>query len=104
MAQPQPIIADRAEFVDALHLLRRGHLLVQCGEGTGSCVLGGATVYHSMPTLLAYGLLDPVHERPLAPHVRCYKLSPRGRHFADRAWTEWKRKPLLQRVAVRLMG
>jgi hypothetical protein len=40
----------------------------------------------------------------MAPQVRCYKLSPRGRHVADRAWTEWKRKPLLQRMAVRLMG
>ena len=104
MHQPQPIIADRAEFVDALHLLRRGHLLVQSGEGTGSCVLGGAVVYHSVPTLLAYGLLDPVQERELPAQTRCYKLSPRGRHFADRAWTEWKRKPLLQRMAVRLMG
>lgn len=102
---PQPtIIPDRAEFIDVLGLLRRGHLLVQNGEGAGSCAVSGAPVYHSVPTLLAYGLLDPVQPADRRSHTRCWKLSPRGRHFADRACHEWRRKPVLERLAVRLIG
>lgn len=104
MPQPQTIIADRAEFVDVLDLMRRGHLLVQNGDGDDCCVLSGARVVHSMPTLRAYGLIDPVRLPDQRPRTQCYRLSSRGRHFAERAWSEWKRKPLLQRMAVRLLG
>lgn len=104
MTRPQPIIADRAEFVAVLNLMRRGHVLLQNGDGAGCCVISGARVYHSVPTLLAYGLLDPVPQSELAPQIRCFRLSRRGRHFADRAWSAWQRKPLLQRMAVRLLG
>jgi hypothetical protein len=36
--------------------------------------------------------------------MRCYKLSPRGRDFADRACKAWKQRPLWQRLAMRLGG
>ncbi len=104
MNQPQPIIADRGEFVDVLNRLRRGHLLVQCGDGAGCCVLDGAVVYHAAPTLLAYGLLDPVQTPGMAPHMRCWRLSDRGRPFAERVWREWRRQPLWRRLAVRVTG
>ena len=52
------IIPDRAEFVDALRLLKRGHVLVRTSESAGGCVLDGAIVYHSYPTLKQYGLID----------------------------------------------
>lgn len=104
MPRPQPIIADRAEFIDVLRMLRRGHVLVQPQDHPEAGLLSGAPVYHSVPTLLAYGLLDPVTPADRPPHTRCWRLSPRGRDFADRATREWRRKPLLQRVAVRLLG
>jgi hypothetical protein len=100
----QPIIPDRAEFVDVLDLLRRGHELVQHGQCAGSALISGGVVYHSVPTLLRYGLLDTVERPDLPPGARCWRLSERGRMFADRAWREWRRKPLWQRVAVRLVG
>jgi hypothetical protein len=104
MHPPQPIIPDRAEFVDVLSLMRRGHLLVQNGDTDSCCLLSGAPIYHSMPTLRAYGLIDPVTVPDQRPRTKCWRLSPRGRDFADRATREWRRKPLLQRVAVRLLG
>ena len=56
--EAQPIIADRAEFVDALHLLRKGHVLVKVSEAAGGCVLDGGRVFHSYDTLKRYGLID----------------------------------------------
>ncbi len=106
--QPQPIIADRGEFIDALRELRRGRLLVHNNDGGDErCVIEGSVLYTAYRPLKDYGLLDEVAvpgpagaPRPL----HCYRLSPRGREFADRAWQQWKRRPLLQRLAVRLAG
>jgi hypothetical protein len=36
--------------------------------------------------------------------MHCYRLSQRGQAFADQACAAWKRRPLLQRLAVRLTG
>ncbi len=104
MPPPQTIIPDRAEFVDVLNLMRQGHLLVQNGETDSCCLLSGAPIYNSMPTLRAYGLIDPVKLADPCPNTRCWGLSPRGRDFAERATQAWRRKPLLQRMAVRLLG
>ena len=98
------IIPDRAEFVDALHLLRRGHVLVRVGDRPGSCVLDGGTVYHSYEPLVRYGLIDEYHNPQGFPNASYYRLTPRGRDFADRACTEWRRRPVWQRLAVRLTG
>ena len=54
--------------------------------------------------LLAYGLLDPVQTPDMAPHMRCWRLSDRGRPFAERVWREWRRQPLWRRLAVRVTG
>jgi hypothetical protein len=101
---PTPIIPDRAEFVEALNLLRRGHLMVNVGEGANTKAIGGGIVHHSAPTLLAYGLVDEVDNPGGFPGVRYYRISERGRQFADRAWAAWRRRPLLERAAIRLLG
>ena len=44
------IIADRAEFIDALAALRRGHVLVRTGDSSVGCVLAGAFVHNVFPT------------------------------------------------------
>ena len=100
----QPLIADRAEFIDALSLLRRGHVLVRAARGSGPCLLDGGIVYHSYPTLLQYGLIDEFHNPRGFENARYYRISERGREFADRACQAWQQRPLLQRMAVRLTG
>jgi len=97
------IIPDRAEFIDALELLRRGHVLVKTDD-EGRCALNGCIVYASYEPLAQYGLIDEFDN----PQGRCqlhyYRLTPRGREFAERAVAEWRRRPLWQRLAVRLTG
>jgi hypothetical protein len=102
--ESSPIIADRAEFVDALNLLRRGHVLVRASESTGSCVLDGGVVYHSFPTLERYGLIDEFDNPQGFEFASYYRISERGRQFADLVCMQWQRKPLWQRLAVRLAG
>jgi hypothetical protein len=98
------IIPDRAEFVDALRLLRKGHVLVKVSETVGGCVLDGATVYHSFEPLRRYGLIDEYDNPHGFPNASYYRLTPRGREFADRACREWRRRPVWQRLAVRFTG
>lgn len=101
---PSPIIPDRAEFVEALRLLRRGHLMVNLGDGANTKAIGGGIVHHSAPALMQYGLVDEVDNPDGFPGVRYYRLSDRGREFADRAWAQWRSRPLLERAAIRLLG
>lgn len=98
------LIADRAEFVDALNLLRKGHVLVRVSDRAGGCVLDGGTVYHSYEPLKQYGLIDEFDNPHGFPNASYYRLTPRGREFADRACTEWRRRPVWQRLAVRFTG
>ena len=102
--QPQPIIADRAEFIDALSLLRRGHVLVRASDGAGGCLLDGGIVYHSWEPLSRFGLIDEFDNPDGFPHAQYYRLSDRGRDFADRACAKWRRRSLWQRLAVRFTG
>jgi hypothetical protein len=37
-------------------------------------------------------------------HAHYYRLTPRGRQFAEQACRAWRQRPLLERLAVRLMG
>ena len=99
-----PIIADRAEFVEALRLLRRGHILVRTSEAAGGCVLDGGIVYRSYDTLVRYGLIDEFDNPHGFPNASYYRITERGRDFADRAWESWRSRPLWQRLAVRLAG
>ena len=102
--EARPIIADRAEFVDALHLLRKGHVLVKVGESVGGCVLDGGTLYHSYDTLKRYGLIDQFDNPQGFPNASYYRLTSRGREFADRACSAWRRRPVWQRLALRFTG
>lgn len=99
-----PIIADRAEFVEALQRLRRGHVLVKTGDGANSCMLDGALVHHSFETLHRYRLIDEFDNPQGFEGVRYFRLTPAGRDFADRTWLAWRRTRPLQRLVVRLVG
>jgi hypothetical protein len=101
---PERIIPDRAEFIDVLNRLRAGHVLVKTGEGSGSCVVDGGVVYHSYPTLMNYGLIDEFRNPFGFAFARYFRLSPRGREFAERACSTWQQRPLLERMALRLVG
>jgi hypothetical protein len=103
MAQRR-IIADRGEFIDALQVLRKGRVLVRVSDFSGGCTLDGAPLYSAHRTLIDYGLIREF-DNPLGfGGVRYYRLSERGRDFAERACENWRRRPLLQRLATRLAG
>ncbi|MCU0968799.1 MAG: hypothetical protein MUF03_08225 [Rubrivivax sp.] len=98
------IIPDRGEFVDALDRLRRGHVMVQACNSAGGVVLDGGTVYTAHRPILAYGLVE-AFDNPHGFHkVRYYRLTARGREFANRVCESWRRRPLIERLAVRLTG
>lgn len=101
---PAPLIADRAEFIDALHLLRRGHVMVHIGDSPHGWVLDGAAVRHSADTLARYGLVAEFDNPQGFPGVRYYRLSARGRHFAAQAEQAWRRRSLVERALLRLIG
>jgi len=103
LASP-PIIADRAEFIEALNHMRRGHVLVRTGEGACGCVLDGAFVHHSFGTLVRYGLIDEYDNPDGFPGLQYFRITDAGRHFADRAWAAWRKAPPLARAMVRLVG
>jgi hypothetical protein len=98
------IIPDRGEFIDALRVLRKGRVLVRVSDISGGCRLDGAPLYSAHRTLIAYGLIREFDNPQGFPSVRYYQLSERGRDFADRACENWRQRPLLQRLAVRLAG
>lgn len=105
MDGPTPrLIADRGEFVDALRLLRNGHVLVRLSDRPGGCLLDGGILYHSLPTLERYGLVDEFENPQGFANARYYRITPRGRDFAERAWSAWRGRPLLQRMAMRILG
>jgi DNA-binding MarR family transcriptional regulator len=101
---PQPIIADRAEFIDALMHLRRGRVLVRPSDSDERCLLDGSMLYTAYKPLADYELIDEYPNPDGFEHARYYRLTPRGREFADQACQAWRQRPLLQRLAVRLMG
>ncbi|MBL8289468.1 MAG: hypothetical protein JNL85_15920 [Rubrivivax sp.] len=98
------IIADRGEFIDVLRALWRGHVLVHCGEEAGGWLLDGGRVFTSYSPLLRYGLVREVSNPQGFEHVRYFRLSERGRAFAERAIAAWRQRPLLERLLVRLLG
>jgi hypothetical protein len=98
------IIADRREFVDALRLLRRGHVLVHACDSWGGCTVDGRVVQLSLRPLVDYGLVDEFDNPDGFEHVHYYRLNERGRAFADRINAAWSRRPWIERLAVRLLG
>lgn len=101
---PNPIIADRAEFIEVLATLRRGHILVRTGDSSVGCILDGAFVYHAFPTLMKYRLIDEFDNPEGFPGVRYFRINDRGRDFADRAWEHWRSRGVWERLLVRLTG
>jgi hypothetical protein len=98
------VIVDRGEFIDALRALRRGRVMVRVGEPSGGCLLDGAPLYSAHRTLLRYQLVEEYDNPQGFPSVRYYRLTQRGRDFAERACEAWRRRPLLERLAVRFAG
>lgn len=98
------IIADRGEFVDALRALQRGHVLVHAGDIWGGCTIAGGVVHTTFRTLTAYALVDEFRNPDGFEHVHYYRLNARGREFAERALRAWERRPLIERLATRLLG
>jgi DNA-binding MarR family transcriptional regulator len=99
-----PIIADRAEFIDALMHLRRGRVLVRPSDCDDRCLLDGSLLYTAYKPLADYQLIDEYPNPEGFAHAHYYRLTPRGRAFAEKACQAWQQRPLLQRLAVRLMG
>ena len=99
-----PIVADRGEFIDALRHLSRGRVLVQVGADGERWGIDGCELYHSGPTLQRYGLVDEFDNPGGFAGMRYYRLSEAGRAFADRALSEWRRRPLWARLMTRLVG
>ncbi|MGE0312214.1 MAG: hypothetical protein AB7P21_11425 [Lautropia sp.] len=98
------IIPDRAEFIDALNSLNRGHVLVRTSDHALGCILDGAFVHHSFRTLVDYRLIAP-YDNPFGfPGVEYYRITERGRRFAARAWAYWRSLPIWERLVVRLVG
>lgn len=106
---PSPIIiADRGEFIDALARLRRGHVLVRPrtanDDDCAQCLLDHGIVYTAFAPLLRYGLISEYRNTQGFSNMRYYQLTDSGKRFADRARRAWRQRPLLERLAVRLMG
>jgi hypothetical protein len=99
-----PIIVNRGEFIDALHLLRKGHVMVQVGESDLGWAIDGSLVRYSVGALRRYQLIQEFHNPEGFPGVRYFRLSTHGRAFADRAWLRWRQLPLRRRLWVRLVG
>lgn len=100
----ETIIPDRGEFVDALWLLCQGHVLVYIGNVVGGCVLDGGIVYRSYRTLLRYGLIYEFDNPKGLPNTSYYRITERGREFAQRVFAAWRSRPVWQRLAMRLLG
>ena len=99
-----PIIADRAEFVDALHQLLLGHVLVRVSDASWGCQLNGAPLRRSFGTLLHFGLIVPFDNPAGFAGVGYYRITDHGRWFARQALAVWRSLPLWQRTLVRLTG
>ena len=99
-----PIIADRGEFIDVLDALRRGHVLVRFSDLAGGCTIDGGVVYRAYGPLARYGLIREFDNPHGFAAVSYYRLTERGREFATRALQAWRGRPLVERVATRLVG
>ena len=97
-------IADRGEFVDVLDAMSHGHVLVRLSESSNGCWLAGRNVWWSYEPLQAYGLIDEFDNPEGIKRVHYFRLNARGKDFAAQACAAWKRRPLLERLALRLIG
>lgn len=98
------ILTSRGEFIDALAALRRGHVIVSLDAGVHTCVLDGARLMWSLPQLIAYGLVAEFQNPQGFAGAHYYRITTVGCQFADRALEAWRARPLLERLAIRLLG
>jgi DNA-binding PadR family transcriptional regulator len=70
----------------------------------GCCAIDGSMVYYSYDALARYGLIREYENPDGFPAVHYYRLTEDGRQFAQRAVAAWRRRPLIERLAVRLLG
>lgn len=94
----------RAEFIDVMHSLLRGNTLVVADIGSTNAVIDGNIIYHTLPTLTRYDLVEEFDNPVGFRGVTYMKLTVKGRAFAERAVAEWAKKPLLERLALRFIG
>lgn len=99
-----PIIADRAEFIDALNELLHGHVLVRVSDASWGCRLNGAPLQRSFGILHRFGLIAEYTNPRGFEGVQYYRVTERGRHFGQRALLTWRSQPLWRRALVRLTG
>jgi hypothetical protein len=106
MRRPEdsPLIADRAEFIDALNQLLHGHVLVRLSDASWGCQLNGAPLWHSFGILLQFGLIAEFDNPRGFQGVAYYRITDQGRWFARRALALWRSLPFWQRTLVRLTG
>ena len=99
-----PIVADRGEFIDALRLLHRGHVMVNVGDSAHGWGIDGAIVRHSATALRRYDLVEEFDNPEGFPGVRYFRRTARGRGFAEQALAEWRSRPWWARALARLVG
>ena len=98
------LIPDRGEFIDVLRALCRGHVLVHAGNQAGGWAVDGGVVYTAYEPLLRFELVQQYDNPAGFEHVQYFRLTGRGRDFARRACAAWRQRPLVERLAVRLLG
>ena len=103
LSTPTFIIPRRGEFVDALAALCRGNGIVCLDEHGGACVLDGVRLLWSFPSLLAFGLVAEYDNRHGFACTRYFRMTAAGREFALDALAAWRARPLLERLAIRLL-
>ena len=102
------LIADRGEFIDALRRLRCGHVLVRpraaSDNDRANCVLDSGVVYTAFQPLARYGLIGEYANPEGFATMRYFRLTACGKRFADKALRNWRKRPLIERLAVRFFG
>jgi hypothetical protein len=98
------VIPDRGEFIDVLRALARGHVLVHASDSAGGWAVAGGSVYSAFDPLVRYELVQEFDNPEGFEHIRYFRLTQRGREFAESAWAAWRARPWLERLLVRLVG
>ena len=93
------IIADRAEFIDALRQLRRGRVLVRAKDTDSRCLLDGSFAYTAYQPLARYRLIDEFANPQGFPNVHYHRPSPPRRAFDHRARETRPPRPRLHQPA-----
>jgi hypothetical protein len=101
---PTTILMSRGEFIDALAALSRGNVIALLDDSSDACVLDGVRLMWSFPSLIAYGLIAEYPNPDGFGGVRYYRMTAEGRQFATKALAAWRARPLLERLAIRLIG